>query len=78
MDDPQIHGRSSAQLMETTLTIVGLGGSVAALSRSRSALQVALEGAANAGARTQLLDLRELDLPMFNPENDQPTRAATS
>jgi FMN reductase len=35
---------------------------------------VALEGAANAGARTQLLDLRELHLPMFNPEAE-PTRA---
>ena len=60
--------------METTLTVVGLGGSLARASRSRAALQVALEGAANAGARTQLLDLRELQLPMFSPE-DQPTRA---
>jgi FMN reductase len=40
-------------------------------------LQVALDGAASAGARTQLLDLRELDLPMFNPENAGPTRTAS-
>ena len=60
--------------METTLTIVGLGGSLARDSSSRAALQVALEGAANAGVRTQLLDLRELRLPMFSPE-DEPTRA---
>jgi hypothetical protein len=31
-----------------------------------------LEGAADAGARTELLDLRELDLPMYDPDNDEP------
>jgi FMN reductase len=60
--------------MERALTIIGLGGSLARDSRSRAALEVALEGAANAGARTQLLDLRELRLPMFSPE-DVPTHA---
>jgi FMN reductase len=50
------------------LTIVGLGGSLAKLSKSRAALDVALAGAADAGAETSLLDLRELDLPMYNPE----------
>jgi FMN reductase len=59
-----------------TLTVVGLGGSLGRVSRSRAALQVALVGAAEAGAETQLLDLRELDLPMFDPEHDQPTPAA--
>jgi FMN reductase len=62
--------------MTTTLTIVGLGGSMARVSRSRAALQVALQGAAEAGARTELLDLRELDLPMYDPDNDQPGTAA--
>jgi FMN reductase len=62
--------------MERTLTITGLGGSVASASRSRAALEVALEGAGSAGAQTQLLDLRELDLPIFNPE-DEPTPAVT-
>jgi FMN reductase len=62
--------------MARTLTVVGLGGSIAGVSRSRAALQVALAGAAEAGAETKLLDLRELDLPMFNPEDDQPTPAA--
>jgi FMN reductase len=51
-----------------SLKIVGLGGSLATTSRSRAALSVALAGAANAGADTTLLDLRELDLPMYNPE----------
>ena len=62
--------------MARALTVVGLGGSIAKVSRSRAALRVALAGAAEAGAETKLLDLRELDLPMFNPEDDEPTAAA--
>jgi len=57
-------------------TIVGLGGSLASSSRSRAALVVALEGAASAGAETELLDLRELDLPMFDPDEPEPGPAA--
>ena len=59
------------------LTIVGLGGSLARVSKSRAALRVALAGAENAGAATELLDLRELDLPMYNPDADEPGEAAT-
>jgi FMN reductase len=60
------------------LTIVGLGGSLATVSRSRAALRVALDGAAASGAETTLLDLRELDLPMFDPDDEQtPTPAAS-
>jgi FMN reductase len=62
--------------MAANLTIVGLGGSLAQLSKSRAALLVALEGAANAGAQTELLDLHQLALPMFDPDNNEPTRAA--
>ena len=50
------------------LRIVGLGGSLRAASRSRAALAVALDGAAAAGAAVELLDLRQLALPMFSPE----------
>ena len=57
--------------------IVGLGGSLASVSRSRAALRTALEGAAEGGAETQLLDLRELNLPMYNPEDDKPTESAS-
>ncbi len=60
------------------LTIVGLGGSMASSSKSRAALVTALEGAASAGARTQLLDIHQLDLPMYNPEDNEPTDAAAS
>jgi FMN reductase len=51
-----------------SLNIVGLGGSLRKASRSRAALAVALEGAEAAGAKVQLLDLRELGLPMYSPE----------
>jgi FMN reductase len=63
----------------TELTIVGLGGSLARTSRSLASLRVALEGAAQAGAATRLLDLRELDLPMYNPDDERepPTAAST-
>jgi FMN reductase len=49
------------------LRIVGIGGSVAPASKSRSALEAALLGAAHTGAETRLLDLHRLGLPMFNP-----------
>ncbi len=62
--------------MTRTLTIVGLGGSLARVSKSRAALRLALDGAASAGAETTLLDLRELDLPMYDPDDDEPTDAA--
>ncbi len=58
------------------LRIVGLGGSLARTSRSRVALRAALEGAADAGAETELLDLRELALPMYDPDREEPTEAA--
>jgi FMN reductase len=62
--------------MANTLTIVGLGGSLAQISRSRAAVQVALDGAAEAGAETELLDLHELELPMYSPDDEDPTPAA--
>jgi FMN reductase len=56
--------------------IVGLGGSLARVSRSRAALQAALAGAERAGAETELLDIRSLGLPMYSPDDDEPTEAA--
>ena len=50
------------------MRIVGLGGSLAATSRSRAALVSALGGAEDAGAETELLDLRTLGLSLFNPD----------
>lgn len=50
-----------------TLLVVGLGGSLAQNSASLSALEIALEGAAEVGARTALLNIRDLALPMYDP-----------
>lgn len=47
--------------------LVGLGGTLRENSRTRSALRAALSLAEAQGAQTELLDLRELDLPMYNP-----------
>jgi len=49
------------------LKIVGLGGSLAAPSRSLAALRAALAGARESDAETDLLDLRELQLPLYVP-----------
>jgi FMN reductase len=54
------------------LKVVGLGGSLALRSNSLAALRVALEGAAEAGATTELLDIKELSLPMYDPANENP------
>lgn len=63
--------------MTQSISIVGLGGSLAKTSKSRAALQVALEGAASAGAETTLLDLRALALPIYNPDDEKrPTESA--
>jgi FMN reductase len=58
--------------VKSHLTVVGLGGSLAKRSHSLAALKIALEGAAEAGAKTELLDIRELSLPMYDPENNNP------
>jgi FMN reductase len=57
--------------------IVGLGGSLSSTSRSRAALVTALGGAEQAGAETELLDLRMLDLALFNPDAEPDTRTLT-
>jgi FMN reductase len=50
------------------MKVVGIGGSLAAQSSSLAALKIALEGAAEGGTRTELFDVRALDLPMYSPE----------
>jgi FMN reductase len=60
----------------SALKVVGLGGSLREASRSRAALAVALEGAAGAGAAVELLDLRELGLPMYSPDLEADPPAA--
>jgi len=57
------------------IDIVGLGGSLAPQSASLAALNVALTGAREFGARVQLFDLRELNLPMYVPGAPVPDAA---
>ena len=59
----------------TKLKIVGLGGSLGKSSQSRAALVTALSAAAEAGADTHLLDLRELALPMYDPDDEAATES---
>lgn len=49
------------------LRVVGIGGTLREGSTSLGALKRALGAAAEAGAETELLDLRELGLPMYEP-----------
>lgn len=53
-------------------TIVGVPGSLRAASYTRTALLYALDSAERAGAETELLDLREYDLPLYDPDLDSP------
>jgi FMN reductase len=55
-----------------TLLVVGLGGSMGQNSTSLSALKIALEGSAEVGARSALLDIRDLALPMYDPAITSP------
>jgi FMN reductase len=52
----------------STPFIVGLGGTLRTHSLSRAALIESLDIAATLGARSALLDLRELNLPMYSPD----------
>ena len=55
--------------------VAGLGGSLRELSTSRTALQVALEGAAASGADVELIWVRDLGLPLYTDEHAPPPGA---
>jgi FMN reductase len=59
-----------------SVRIVGLGGSMGQQSTSLAAVQIALEGAAESGAVTEVLDVRTLDLPMYVPHDSDVPEAA--
>ena len=56
------------------MNVLGISGSLRQQSSSRRALELALAGATSAGAKTQLLDLRELDLPLYDEDEVRYTR----
>ena len=52
----------------TSITLIALGGSLRERSYSRAALEAALRHAQAQGIHTELFDLRQLNLPMFVPD----------
>ena len=54
----------------TRTHVVGVSGSLRDESYARRALTRALDAAEDAGATTELLDLREYELPVFDPDRD--------
>ncbi|QFZ16270.1 NADPH-dependent FMN reductase [Saccharothrix syringae] len=59
-----------------TVTVVGIGGSLRPSSQSERALRIALEGAAEAGAKTVEVSGPDLVLPFYDPSvPDRPDNA---
>ncbi|MCU4799202.1 NAD(P)H-dependent oxidoreductase [Halobacteria archaeon HArc-gm2] len=55
--------------MQRVPTVVAICGSLGDPSTTQRALGHALDAAADAGAETELIDLREWDLPLFDPDD---------
>lgn len=53
--------------MKSQLTVVGLGGSLAEHPSSLAALKNRITRRADGGAKTDLLNIRQLSLPMHHP-----------
>jgi FMN reductase len=62
-------------MMARSVRVVGFGGSLRAESTSRTALELALEGAATSGADTELIWVRDLKLPLYTAEHAPPMAA---
>lgn len=56
--------------MSRRVSVVGLPGSLRSESKTRVGIGVALETASAAGAETELIDLRELDVPPLDDDED--------
>src|SRR6056297_2961657 len=56
--------------MTAAPTVLAVVGSLREDSYTRTALRYVLQAAADAGAETRLLDLREYDLPVYDPDVD--------
>jgi NAD(P)H-dependent FMN reductase len=61
--------------MPRSPTVVALCGSRRDASKTRTALRLALEAARDEGATTELVDLREYDLPALDPTTPDPSDA---
>ena len=54
--------------------VLGVSGSLREQSRGIIALRMALDFAAERGAEKRLLDLREVDLPLYRPDREGHSR----
>jgi len=54
----------------TATDVIAICGSLRDGSHSRKGLRIALDAAERAGADTELLDLREWNLPVFDPDHE--------
>ncbi len=61
--------------MAEAIQVIGIGGSLRASSTSRTALQTALDGASESGARSTLIWVRDLRLPPYSAEHSIPLEA---
>jgi NAD(P)H-dependent FMN reductase len=61
--------------MATDTTVVALCGSLREESRTRVALERALDAAERRGAETELVDIRDYDLPLFDADHRHPDDA---
>ena len=61
--------------MNTKPKVVALAGSMRDGSYTRAALKHVLDAAEEHGAETELLDVREYDLPVFDPDEPEPEAA---
>ncbi len=58
-------------MSDSDVHVAALCGSLRAESHTRTALEAVLDAAAGAGATTELLDLREYELPIFDADRDR-------
>ena len=57
--------------MRDSIHVVGISGSLRPGSRTYTVVSLALEGAAEVGATTRLIDLRDYDLPLCDGKEDE-------
>ncbi|ELY63943.1 NADPH-dependent FMN reductase [Natrinema versiforme] len=58
-------------MSDSDVRVAALCGSLRQESHTRTALEAMLSAAADAGAETELLDLREYELPIFDADRDR-------
>lgn len=61
--------------MQTIPKVVAVCGSMRDESHTRTALKHVLDAAAEAGAETELIDVRKYTLPVFDPDEEEPADA---